>query len=80
MSAFLHLYCLGECIAITFSAAQTQDIKQSTQKMLRTILLLTQNMIPLPKCITLAMRLGYYEDSKFDWLVKCMPCNLRIHE
>nr|XP_045625902.1 uncharacterized protein LOC123775091 [Procambarus clarkii] len=38
------------------------DVKKSTEKMLRTILLLTQTLKPLPRKIHLAMKLGYYDN------------------
>ncbi|KAG7177645.1 HORMA domain-containing protein 2-like 1, partial [Homarus americanus] len=37
-------------------------VKKSTEKMLRTILLLTQTLKPLPRKVHLAMKLGYYDN------------------
>ncbi|XP_045129425.1 uncharacterized protein LOC123515077 [Portunus trituberculatus] len=43
-------------------AIQGEDTRRATQKMLRTILFLTQNMKPLPKNICLSMKLTYYDE------------------
>ncbi|XP_071539577.1 uncharacterized protein [Panulirus ornatus] len=38
------------------------EVRKSTEKMLRTILLLTQTLRPLPRKIHLSMKLGYYDN------------------
>ncbi|XP_047497701.1 uncharacterized protein LOC125044788 isoform X2 [Penaeus chinensis] len=38
------------------------DVRRSTQKMLRTVLLLTQSLKPLPSKVFLTMQLHYYDD------------------
>ncbi|XP_050690732.1 uncharacterized protein LOC126982597 [Eriocheir sinensis] len=44
------------------SAMLSNETRQATEKMLRTIILLTQTMGPLPKSICLSIKLGYYDD------------------
>ncbi|XP_063850758.1 uncharacterized protein LOC135094521 isoform X1 [Scylla paramamosain] len=58
-------------------AARVEDTRKSTQKMLRTILFLTQSMKPLPKNICLSMKLGYYDDmTPWDYEPPCFsPIN-----
>lgn len=46
----------------------SNETRQATEKMLRTIILLTQTMGPLPKSICLSIKLGYYDDGKSNVL------------
>ncbi|XP_047497939.1 uncharacterized protein LOC125044984 isoform X2 [Penaeus chinensis] len=53
---------ISELVTKIDSIEKKYDVRRSTQKMLRTVLLLTQSLKPLPSKVFLTMQLHYYDD------------------
>ncbi|KAK7068295.1 HORMA domain-containing protein 1 [Halocaridina rubra] len=61
---------------------QKFDVRRPTQKLLRTVILLTQALRPLPKRVFLGMKLGYYDDAvvMYNTILKVPVYPHYIHE